>query len=900
MASINKLACCVLLTGLVTAQPGSSPYVAPFLMLGPQAPPIFSAVDADRDGWMDALSVVMTPGFGGTNVQFSLHRNQLGSSFTTLWTLSVLVPASYFGVKALPLDFNGDLAQDLLIQLPGRLLLLTNLLGVPVQTNLPLPSFELRDTDVADVDQDGFDDVVVLSLAGVQLVRGSPLGSLNPLSSMIPIPTPMVSFLDNIVLVAHLGGTHTAVVVSSRALSPSSSIPRVSDVHIVPIVNAVISPPVATATLSGHHRRLQSVDFNSDGARDVVVLISQFSSASPSVAAEVILSSPPGLGNGLSLGTPVPYLPGNEASLANLDGIPPLDVVASTIVNQGSATVEGLVVQFGGPSGGLRTRDIILCEAPGNSQPVVADWNRDNVLDIAFGRWIHFGLASGSGQFVAGPSQSPVTLNAPHPWSLADGDGDGDLDVEDRLGASPRSNQGNGVLSVASSPLSGLGAPPAQGSTIQVDYGNDGDQDTLATFMLPGFASPVLSVVEKRARTSVLPPIPLFEYANLPAALSTSSLRVARYEDLTGDGFRELLITAQAPFEPTTIAQNITTLVFGGPGNLMTSAVNLPFTVLELADFNGDGRKDFLTSTLGNDLTVWQNVPVGVIGMPIVLSQTLIAGNTDRPSVVDLDGDGDTDILTPSRTTLTARAFLNQGGGTFVASAAFDTSLGPPAPSNPQMSARAADINRDGWLDLLAFPAPGTTRGAAIRLGIGPGAFAPPFVQALTTEFLADFTGDGLPDVYDPATGNVFVARPASGTQSGMRLQFGTAASGMGAISPSFGAEGPLRVNQVVRTRIRGGIGGASAVFALGLQSQSVALGTSGTLEIPILSPSTFLFPFLLDGPTGTPGAGNAELSFSIPPSLLGVTVYQQVGLADSSLPTGFGLTNALALTFGN
>jgi hypothetical protein len=152
-----------------------------------------------------------------------------------------------------------------------------------------------------------------------------------------------------------------------------------------------------------------------------------------------------------------------------------------------------------------------------------------------------------------------------------------------------------------------------------------------------------------------------------------------------------------------------------------------------------------------------------------------------QAAVGDLDNDGDTDFFGMSGDA-TGVCLLGQGTGTFVNAGA----LGFTSPSTIE-NAVAADVNADGWLDMLMFAGNGNaqaTNGGATRwpgiVGFGGSGtagvpFAAPFASVTTPAGLnsvgaagdgvyvasADLNDDDVPDFwYGFGGGRLFVSSP--------------------------------------------------------------------------------------------------------------------------------------------
>ncbi|MGH7150325.1 MAG: hypothetical protein ACREIU_06495, partial [Planctomycetota bacterium] len=177
-------------------------------------------------------------------------------------------------------------------------------------------------------------------------------------------------------------------------------------------------------------------------------------------------------------------------------------------------------------------------------------------------------------------------------------------------------------------------------------------------------------------------------------------------------------------------------------------------------------------------------------------------------------------------------------------------------------------------------------RGTAV-----PFVFQPPVIQMVAPGVLSDVDGDG--DV-DAVGLEVDRNRTHSGTEAGLRLQYGTGLAGTGGMIPILGGVGPFRSGYACETRITGAVGGALAVFAIGDQPANIPIA-GGTL----LTTVQVLFGFPLGGTPGAAGEGNATIPWAAGPAMVGLTLYQQVGVLDPVAPQGISLSNGLRYTIG-
>ncbi len=228
------------------------------------------------------------------------------------------------------------------------------------------------------------------------------------------------------------------------------------------------------------------------------------------------------------------------------------------------------------------------------------------------------------------------------------------------------------------------------------------------------------------------------------------SLAVA---DLNGDGRSDLVIGNRSFNRPAVLLNN-------GSGQFV--AVTVP--QLGLADASavaigkftqGDNFPDLVVaSELGNRVYVLTNNGSGVF----TLRNTLTPGDgvgSDGPVAVvavDLDNDGDSDVVVANQDDNTLRTFLLQSNNTFLLSNPGGvytkaTGLGP-------FRLAAADLNGDGAQDVVVanvFDQRVSVFLGQLNLGVPTGAFAN--AQHLqvggspASVTIADLNGDGLPDL---------------------------------------------------------------------------------------------------------------------------------------------------------
>jgi len=551
----------------------------------------------------------------------------------------------------------------------------------------------------------------------------------------------------------------------------------------------------------------------------------------------------------------------------------------------------------------------------------------------AFGGQNRLHLNGGTGDFTdATATHLPALLDDSTAVALADVDGDGDLDALLSNNGFPASvegqnrlylNPGTGIYTDATS----WNLPALLDITTAVAVGDmDGDEDLDA--FVGNAAHPGLPVGQNRLyRNGGAGFFTDVGTTNLP--LLTDDTRAVALGDVDGDGDLDAYIG--------NLGQS-RLLLNGGTGTFTdATASSLPTlventTALALGDVDGDGDLDALVGNLGQQNRLYLNGGAGAFRDFTATHLPALADPTNAVALGDVDGDGDLDALVGNGSYPFPplghpnRLYLNGGTGVFTDVTASHL----PALLDITTSVALGDVDGDGDLDALVGNLGQQNR---LYLNGGNGIFAdatatnlPALLDDTRAVALGDVDGDGDLDalIGNHLPGNrlylndgagVFTDATATDLPDGILR---TVALALGDVDgdgdldgiagrsglPLFASGGEVRLytNLTRQLAWRGipragkpldldlrGPGNGVWVLAAALGSANIPLPPFGTLR---LDPTTLI---LVGGGTLDP-QGRATLSYSVPPSALGLSIYWQGAVAGPPVLTNLEVTTIVNL----
>ncbi|MEM9379545.1 MAG: VCBS repeat-containing protein [Planctomycetota bacterium] len=439
------------------------------------------------------------------------------------------------------------------------------------------------------------------------------------------------------------------------------------------------------------------------------------------------------------LGAPRDLVPDEDEPISGLiiddfDGDSDLDLVLSLLSGSASA---GLYRNLGSDFGSRE--DIAFLGLPNDTRldagDVDGDGDTDLVQVIALPERILTVVNDGSGAFSVGELIPAPILFGRRIVDDLDGDGIVDIAVLPGFGGGGAIYGARGLGGGSFSPAAPISpAVPSFGSASALaDLDGDGRLDAVGAGPIDPSTSRVLAVLNESTAAGLAFGGALDVTTAVPGVLG---VRVA---DVDSDGFQDVFVLAEDGGASRWKRGD-------GLGGFVASRA-LPLDLnsvrdVRFADFDGDEVTDVVARGDRTALVVARGLGGGTFGSPLVLNPASPPPlqSVQEILVVDLDGDGDDDLVTGID--LSLRYYENLGGATWAAPRTL--------PGNARVTALAAgDLDLDGTVDLVLAT---SLAPAVIYDPIGPGQrfeeidFSIVPGSPAATPVLADVDGDGRLD----------------------------------------------------------------------------------------------------------------------------------------------------------
>jgi hypothetical protein len=305
-------------------------------------------------------------------------------------------------------------------------------------------------------------------------------------------------------------------------------------------------------------------------------------------------------------------------------------------------------------------------------------------------------------------------------------------------------------------PVSSIDNVGAGGNMVAVDLDGDGKKDIVALNDLTSYGNAsTVAILQNLSSPGHI------SFANQVEYVSFGAKHVF-VADLDGDGRPDIITSGIGGATTMQFFLNASTvdhIVLGNPINY-----NPPGTPLGFMDFNGDGKPDMLFSN-GLSAGIALNTSVGdsiSFSSPFTIYSTVYDHFISGAAIGDIDGDGKPDIfLANSATSQGSFAVLRNTSTNLSISFADTNYLVSGKPFFPLL----ADVNGDGKPDLIAADYVSPTvfsiyenLSARGSIALAPGQYYFSFPNSylfLGGAFAADFDGDGKTDLADFADGYI-------------------------------------------------------------------------------------------------------------------------------------------------
>ncbi len=491
-------------------------------------------------------------------------------------------------------------------------------------------------------------------------------------------------------------------------------------------------------------------DLNGDGKLDIAV--------SENAGMAVLLNSGTG-----TFGTATYYGSGSIAPFASEEGIA---IGALTTNKENDIVITGYygqVLVYLNQGKGTFAAPTVAATLGNTSWLVsIADINGDKKMDLVvsdyYGEIFTF-LGKGNGTFTAGSSYPLEVDSSPTTMILADFNNDGALDIF-KAGDQLYYGQvtlGRGDGTFQSNPAYGWTAAGRGDNLVAADFNGDGIPDVAFSYVAGAGYQGEFGVMLGSSHGALGNPtfvaVGPADCFNYPEWIATG--------DVNGDGKADIVATLLN--NSATGCENNMVAVLTGKGTgkfnkpvyYSTGATAQSYEVF-LADVNGDGKPDIITSNADGTISVLLNKGTGTFGTASVISSVAALNpHGNSLAIADFTGNGIADIAVATYGLQSnVYVLLGNGDGTFQAPI---TVVAAPY----TYALAAGDFNKDGKMDLLVTLQGACYSGSGYAAyefleGNGDGTFAAGPVNCLgggnypMYPAVADLNGDGKLDAFIP------------------------------------------------------------------------------------------------------------------------------------------------------
>ena len=368
----------------------------------------------------------------------------------------------------------------------------------------------------------------------------------------------------------------------------------------------------------------------------------------------------------------------------------------------------------------------------------IADMNGDGRPDLVIansaGPSVSILLEQADGTF--GPKTDFLLQDPPTVLVTGDFNGDGKIDVAvtGRSGVTTLPGNGDGTLGTAVTyPLTN-----APNLLAISDFNQDGKLDLVAAGACGdtcGFVTVLLGNGDGSFQTGTD-----FSAGGVPSEFTIA--------DLNGDGVPDLAFANLSVNSSTTKSGGLVSILLGKGDGTFQAPLNYTaqddIAGIAAGDVTGDKIPDLIVTSYGGNVVVMlKGNGDGTFQAEQTISTDPSLGSA-YPQLLDLNSDGNLDLVMSSVFNDGIAVLAGNGDGTFQPTQVFTTG------TQPYFFA-SADVSGDGNLDLAVTDSAGNY--ATILLGNGDGTFSPrkdllaDSQAGVNSAIVRDFNGDGIPDI---------------------------------------------------------------------------------------------------------------------------------------------------------